>query len=46
MSNLTIELREEQAHAIAGLPYLSLQIDQDVTIALPLKFVRETLVLS
>lgn len=46
MSNLTIELQEEQAQAIAGLPYLSLNLDQDVTVALPLKFVRETLVLS
>ena len=32
-SNLTIELREEPSQAIAGMPYLSLQIDRDVTVA-------------
>jgi twitching motility protein PilI len=46
MSNLTIELREEQAQAIAGLPHLSLEIGRDISVALQLKFVRETLVLS
>ena len=46
MSNLTIELREEQAQAIAGLPYLSLQLGRDITAAVPLKNVRETLVLA
>ena len=45
MSNLTIELREEQAQAIAGLPYLSLQLNRDVTAAVQLKYTRETLVL-
>ncbi|MCY7331921.1 MAG: CheW domain-containing protein [Pseudanabaena sp. CAN_BIN31] len=46
MSNLTIELREEQSQAIAGLPYLSLQLERDLTVAVPLKNVRETLVLA
>jgi len=46
MSNLTIELREEQVQAIAGLPHLSLEIGRDISVALQLKFVRETLVLS
>jgi len=46
ISNLTIELREEQSQAIAGLPYLSLQLDRDVTVAVQLKYTRETLVLS
>ncbi|MBD2176396.1 chemotaxis protein CheW [Pseudanabaena sp. FACHB-1998] len=45
MSNLTIELREEQSQAIAGLPYLSLQLERNVTVAVQLKIVRETLVL-
>ncbi|MEI6331207.1 MAG: chemotaxis protein CheW [Pseudanabaena sp. ELA645] len=46
MSNLTIELREEQSQAIAGLPYLSLRLDHDVTVAVQLKYTRETLELS
>jgi twitching motility protein PilI len=46
MSNLTIELREEQSQAIAGSTYLSLQLDQAVTVAVQLKSVRETLVLA
>ncbi len=46
MSNLTIELREEQSQAIAGLPYLSLQLSRDVTVAVELKYVRETFVLA
>jgi twitching motility protein PilI len=46
MIGLTIELREEQSQAIAGLPHLGLQLESDVTVALPLKFVRETLVLA
>jgi twitching motility protein PilI len=46
MSNLTIELREEQSQAIAGLPYLSLQLERNVTVAVQLKIVRETLVLA
>jgi positive phototaxis protein PixI len=46
MSSLTIELREEQSQAIAGLPYLSLQLERDVTVAVQLKNVRETLVLA
>jgi len=45
MSNLVIELREEQPLAIAELPYLSLQLNRDVTVAVQLKFVRETLVM-
>lgn len=45
MLDLTIELREEQTQAIAGLPYLTLQLDRHTTVALQLKFVRETLVL-
>ncbi len=45
-SNLTIELREDQTQAIASLPYLTLQLNRDVTVALPLKTVRETLVLA
>jgi twitching motility protein PilI len=46
MSNLTIELREEQSRAIAGLPYLSLLLDREVTVAVQLKYTKETLVLS
>jgi positive phototaxis protein PixI len=46
MMDLMIELQEEQAQAIAGLPYLSLQLGPDVTVAVQLKFVRETLVLA
>ncbi len=46
MKDFTIELREEQSQAIAGLPYLSLQLGRGVTAALQLKFVRETLVLD
>ena len=46
MKGFTIELREEKSQAIAGLPYLSLQLGGDVTVALQLKYVRETLVLS
>ncbi len=46
MNNLTIELREEQSQAIAGLPHLSLQLERNVTAAVQLKYVRETLVLA
>ena len=46
MVDLMIELREEQSQAIAGLPYLSLQLEPDVKVAVQLKFVRETLVLT
>jgi len=46
MVDLMIELREEQSQAIAGLPYLSLQLSPDVKVAVQLKFVRETLVLT
>ncbi len=46
MEGFTIELREEKAQAIAGLPYLSLKLGRDVTAAVQLKFVRETLVLD
>ena len=46
MKGFTIELREEKSQAIAGLPYLSLQLGGDVTVAVQLKYVRETLVLS
>jgi positive phototaxis protein PixI len=44
--DLMIELREEQAQAIAGLPHLSLQLERNVTAAVQLKYVRETLVLD
>jgi len=44
--NLTIELQEEQTQAIAGLPYLSLRLNPNVTVAVQLKNVRETLVLA
>ena len=46
MTNWTIELREEKSQEVIGAPYLSLQLVPDVTVALPLKFVRETLVLA
>ncbi len=46
MESLTIELREEQSQAILGLPYLSLELGGDVTAAVQLRFVRETLVLD
>ena len=46
MVDLMIELQEEQSQAIAGLPYLSLQLSPDVKVAVQLKFVRETLVLT
>ena len=46
MSSLTIELKEQQSQAIAGLPYLSLRLNPNVTVAVPLKNVRETLVLA
>lgn len=46
MADLMIELQEEQTQAIAGLPYLSLQIERNVIVALQLKYVRETLVLD
>lgn len=46
MNNLTIELREEQSQAIAGLPHLSLQLERNVTAAVQLKYVRETLLVS
>jgi positive phototaxis protein PixI len=44
--DLMIELQEEQTQAIAGLPYLSLRLNPNVTVATQLKFVRETLVLT
>ncbi len=46
MSNLTIELQENKIRAIAGLPYLSLQVGSNDTAALELKNVRETIVLA
>ena len=46
MVNLTIELEKVQPQAIAGLPYLSLQLERDLTVAVPLKNVRETFVLA
>ncbi|NUN65634.1 hypothetical protein HCU40_12940 [Pseudanabaena biceps] len=46
MSNLTIELQEQQLQTIAGLPYLSLQLSREVTVAVQLKYVRETFVLT
>jgi positive phototaxis protein PixI len=46
MIDLMIELQEEETQASAGLPYLTLQLDQEVTVAVQLKFVRETLVLT
>ena len=46
MVDLMIELQEEQSQAIAGLPYLSLQLSPEVKVAVQLKFVRETLVLT
>ncbi|PZV12274.1 MAG: hypothetical protein DCF20_18010 [Pseudanabaena sp.] len=46
MSKLTIELLEEKSQAIAGLPHLSLQLERNVTAAVQLKLVRETLVLD
>lgn len=46
MSGLMIELQEEQTQAIAGLPYLSLRLNPNVTVAVQLKFVRETLILT
>ena len=46
MADLMIELQEEQTQAIAGLPYLSLQIERNVIVALQLRYVRETLVLD
>jgi len=46
MIDLMIELQEENIQTIAGLPYLSLQLDRNVTVAVQLKFVRETLVLA
>ncbi len=44
--DLMIELQEEQTQAIAGLPYLSLQLNPHLTVAVQLKSVRETLVLT
>ncbi|GBO53194.1 CheW protein [Pseudanabaena sp. lw0831] len=46
MVDLMIELQEEKTQAIAGLPYLSLQLGLNVTVAVQLKFARETLVLA
>jgi len=46
MSGLMIDLQEQKTQAIAGLPYLSLQLNPNETVALQLKYVRETLVLS
>ncbi|OYQ65683.1 hypothetical protein B9G53_06405 [Pseudanabaena sp. SR411] len=46
MMDLMIELQEEEAQVIADLPYLSLLLNRDLTVAVQLKFVRETLVLS
>jgi positive phototaxis protein PixI len=46
MVDLMIELQEEKSQAIAGLPHLSLQLDQEVRVAVQLSFVRETLVLA
>ena len=46
MVDLMIELQEEQSQAIVGLPHLSLLLERNVTAALQLKFVRETLVLD
>lgn len=46
MVDLMIELQEEQAQSIAGLPHLSLQLSPNVKVAVQLKFVRETLVLA
>jgi len=44
--NLTIELKEEQTQAIAGLTYLGLQLGQNLSVAIQLEVVRETLVLD
>lgn len=46
MSNLTIELQEQQSQTIAGLPYLSLQLSRDLMVAVQLRYVRETFVLA
>lgn len=46
MNTLTLELQEKQEQAIAGLPYLSLQLSPEIVVAVQLKFVRETLVLA
>jgi positive phototaxis protein PixI len=46
MDTLTIELYDQQEQAIAGLPYLSLQLSPEIVVAVQLKSVRETLVLA
>jgi len=46
MSDLLMELQEEQKEVINGLPYLSLQLSPAQSIAVQLRFVRETLVLA
>jgi twitching motility protein PilI len=41
-----IELQEDQSLVVAGLPYLSLLLDSEITVAIELKSIRETLVLA
>lgn len=45
MNSLTIELRDDQTQTSAGMPYLSLQLEPNVTVAIQMQNVRETLVL-
>lgn len=46
MIDLMIELQAEEIQASVDLPYLTLQLVQEITVAVQLKFVRETLVLA
>jgi twitching motility protein PilI len=46
MVDLMIELQEKKAQAIVGLPHLSLLLERNVTAAVQLKYVRETMVLA
>jgi positive phototaxis protein PixI len=45
MADLTIELLETEVKEVVGLPYLCLQLESTVTVAVPLRFIQETLVM-
>jgi len=46
ISNLLVELHEERQETIDGLPHLSLQLSPEESVAVQLRFVRETVVLA
>ncbi|PZU98388.1 MAG: chemotaxis protein CheW [Pseudanabaena sp.] len=46
MNSLQVELYQESSQTVVGFPYLSLQLEPNVTVALKLSYVRETLTLA